>query len=164
MSLDLMTPTSRETMKDSVVPEKLFDEPLDSLSVELGRISAEIHSINSGFQAQMQQVVAEVRAAAEEEYRLRLEKSVTQIREEIQLKAQKEIEKTVDEQVTKRIAHLGGVKAEIARIGEQLEGIDKDIATMLDDPNVELSKVMRKRTEQSELRAYLNGLRFSIGE
>jgi hypothetical protein len=35
---------------------------------------------------------------------------------------------------------------------------------MLDDPSVELSRVMRKRTEQAERRAYLNGLRFSLGE
>jgi hypothetical protein len=36
---------------------------------------------------------------------------------------------------------------------------------MLGDTSIELSRVMRKRTELAELKAYLNGLGFySIGE
>ena len=34
---------------------------------------------------------------------------------------------------------------------------------MLDDPSIELSCVMRKRAEHAELKAYLDGLRFSVG-
>jgi hypothetical protein len=34
---------------------------------------------------------------------------------------------------------------------------------MIDDPNTELSKVMRKKSEESVLRSYLDGLKFAAG-
>ena len=43
-------------------------EPLSSLGVELTRISAEIQSIHSGFQVQLQQALGEVHSAREREY------------------------------------------------------------------------------------------------
>ena len=53
---------------------------------------------------------------------------------------------------------------EIERVLAQIDGVTGKIAAMLDDPSIKLSKVMRKRTEQAELRAYLDGLRFSLGQ
>ncbi len=47
--------TSRHTTEDATVTGDSLREPLDSLSAELGRISEEIQSINSGFQAQIQE-------------------------------------------------------------------------------------------------------------
>jgi hypothetical protein len=54
------------------------------------------------------------------------------------------------------------VKREIARIAVQLELVGQEIDSMLEDPGVELSRVIRKKAEQSELTAYLDGLRFSV--
>src|SRR2546425_64181 len=68
-----MTPTSREAREDVALTGDSIREPLDSLSIELSRISAEIQSINSGFQAQMQETVALVRDAIENDYRMRME-------------------------------------------------------------------------------------------
>ena len=159
-----MTPTSRDTTKETALPEDSLSEPLDSLSIELGRISAEIQSINSGFQAQMQQVLAETRAAIEKQYRTHFEKAAIEMREQVRLEVKEELEKQFQQELTKRIAHLDDVKTEIDRVAAQLEGVAKEIVTMLDDPSVELSKVMRKRTSQAELKAYLDGLRYSIGD
>ena len=41
---------------------------------------------------------------------------------------------------------------------ELLDGITREIAAMIDNPEVELSKVMREKAEESVLRAYLDGL------
>lgn len=158
-----MTPTTRES-KAETVPENSLNEPLDGLSIELSRISAEIQSINSGFQAQMQQVLSDVRIAIENEYRARFDKSMQDLREQIRIQTREELEKEFQEELEKRIAHLGDVQKEIERVSAKLEGTAKEIAAMLDDPSIELSKVMRKRTEQAELKAYLDGLRFSIAE
>lgn len=161
-----MTPTSREnkTSQAEGVPENSLSEPLDGLSIELGRISAEIQSINSGFQAQMQQVLSDVRIAIENEYRARFDKSMQDLREQIRTQIREELEKEFQEELEKRIARLGDVHKEIELVSGKLEGIAKEIAAMLDDPSIELSKVMRKRTEQAEMKAYLDGLRFSIAE
>jgi hypothetical protein len=159
-----VTPTTRDATKETALPEDSLGEPLDSLSIELGRISAEIQSINSGFQAQMQQVLAETREAIEKQYRTRFEKNLAEMRGQVRLEVKEELEKDFQQELEARVAHRGDVKQEIDRVAAKLEGVAKEIVAMLDDPSVELSKVMRKRTEQAELKAYLNGLRFSIGD
>jgi len=159
-----VTPTFRDLKKDVPSQDDLLREPLDSLSIEMSRISAEIQSINSGFQAQMEQVVAQVRESLENEYRTRMEKALNEVREQIRNETEEELRKDFDAQLRSRIAHLTEVEKEIERVRTQIEGVTKEITTMLDDPSIELSKVMRKRTEQAELKAYLDGLRFSIGD
>jgi uncharacterized protein YqgV (UPF0045/DUF77 family) len=143
--------TSQEA-KAAVLAEAALNEPLDSLSIELRRISAEIQSINSGFQAQMQQLLAVVRASMEREYESRLQKSLSEIREQIRIETQKELDQKFQD-----------VKREIGRVTVQIQEIAKKIAVMLDDPSVPLTKVIHKRTEQSLLKTYLEGLQFCIG-
>jgi len=63
----------------------------------------------------------------------------------------------------KRMARLEALLAEIDRVTKNLNVISEEIAVMIEDPDVELSRVMRKKTEQSELQAYLSGLRFFLG-
>jgi archaellum component FlaC len=157
-----MTP-SRDAKNDAPMAYDATREPLDLLSIELTRISAEIQSINSGFQAQMQQAVAQVREAIENEYRARMEKSIGDIREKLRNEIEEQLRKDFESELCARMARLDGVENEIVRVLGQIESITKEIAAMLDDPSVELARVMRKRTEQAELRAYLNGLRFSTG-
>jgi uncharacterized protein YqgV (UPF0045/DUF77 family) len=143
--------TSQEA-KAAVLAEAALNEPLDSLSIELRRISAEIQSINSGFQAQMQHLLAVVRASMEREYESRLQKSLSEMREQFRIETQKELDQKFQD-----------VKREIGRVTVQIEEIAKEIAVMLDDPSVPLTKVIHKRTEQSLLKTYLEGLQFSIG-
>ena len=159
-----MTPTSRDTRKDAPSPDELVREPLDSLSIELSRISEEIQSINSGFQVQIQQVLAQVRESIANEYRLRMERSLDEVREQTRQETEQELKKDFEAELHSRIEHLANVEKEIERVRTQIEGVTKEITAMLDDPSVELSRVMRKRTEQAELKAYLDGLRYSIGE
>jgi SMC interacting uncharacterized protein involved in chromosome segregation len=159
-----MTPTSRDRQTDAAVSQDALQEPLDSLSIELGRISAEIQSINSGFQVQMQQVFAEARAAIETQYETKFHKAIGDVREKVRIEVTEELRKNFEAELKQRIGHLEAVQNEMVKVTTQLEGVAREIAAMLDDPSIELSKVMRKRSEQAELKAYLGGLRFSIGE
>ena len=158
-----MTPTSRDIRTDPPSPDALLREPLDSLNIELSRISEEIRSINSGFEAQMQQVVAQVRESIENEYRDRLERSLNETREQVRRDTEEELKKDFEAKLHARMGHLAEIEKEIERVRAQIEGVTREITAMLDDPSVELSRVMRRRTEQAELKAYLHGLRFSVG-
>jgi hypothetical protein len=151
-----MTTGSPESKTDLHSSEDTLSESLDSLGIELSRISAEILSINSGFQVQMQQVLADVRENMETQYREQFE----QARLELRAKLEKEIR----ESSGKQGELLAKAKKEIERVCQQMDSIDKEIAAMLEDSNTELAKVIRKRADLAELRSYLNGLRFSIGE
>ena len=159
-----MTPASRDANPDKSTVDESLQEPLDSLSIELSRISAEIQSINSGFQAQMQQALVDARKAIEKQYQARFDKSMEDLREQLRVIIREDLQKEFEAELKQRIAHLEDVRKEIARVQQKLDGIAKEIVAMLDDPSIELSKVMRKRTEQAELKSYLEGLRFSIGE
>jgi predicted nuclease with TOPRIM domain len=108
------------------------------------RVSAELQSINAGFQAQILQALADVQRAMETEFKVRLDRELRASREEL-------------------ISRLASVESEIQRVSTLLESISAEIATMLDDPNTELSKVMRKKSEESVLRSYLDGLKFAAG-
>jgi hypothetical protein len=50
------------------------------------------------------------------------------------------------------------VRAETARIEEMI----RDIAKLVEDPETELSVVIRKNVERAELESYLRGLRFKV--
>jgi hypothetical protein len=51
------------------------------------------------------------------------------------------------------------ISAEVARVEEQI----RQIAALIDNPETELSTVIRKNVEKAELGAYLKGILFSIG-
>ena len=119
-------------------------EPLANLAVEMTRVSAEIQSINAGFQAQILQVLAEVQRAMENEFQVRLDRELRAVREQL-------------------VGRLAVIESEIQRVTGLLDSISAEIASMIDDPNTELSKVMRKKAEESVLRSYLDGLKFAAG-
>jgi chromosome segregation ATPase len=51
------------------------------------------------------------------------------------------------------------ISAEVARVEKQI----KEIAALIDDPETELSTVIRKNVEKAELGAYLKGILYSLG-
>ncbi len=109
------------------------------MNIELTRISEEILSINSGFQDQVRRALEEVRDA---------------VREEVQKELSAELERRTEKSKV--------VQAEIQRVMIALDAIAVEISKMIDDPAVELSRVIRRKSQQAELKAYLEGLRFGI--
>src|SRR5438874_6545213 len=106
-----MTPTARDILnKEAAMPEESLQEPLDSLSIELGRISAEIQSINSGFQAQMEQALNQTREGLEKQYQGRLEESLQNLREQIRSQIEGELRKDFETELQARVAHVGEVQ------------------------------------------------------
>ncbi|HYR83018.1 MAG TPA: hypothetical protein VE422_02955 [Terriglobia bacterium] len=130
----------------------------------MSRISAEIQSINSGFQMGMQQAMIDTRDTMDKEYQARFEKAMDAVREQIRMEVKEEFRKAFEFELNERIANLNSVEEEIGRVTSQLDDTTREIGSMLDDPSVDLSRVMQKRKEQAELKSYLEGLRFSTGD
>ena len=140
--------------------DESLQEPVSSLSVELTRISAEIQSINSGFQMQLQQAIADVQAAMEERYTARVQRAIFEIRAKLEKELREQIRKEFKCELDKYQAHVQEVRFEIERVTAQIEAVGKEIKQMIDDPQIALGQLMKKRTEQAELAAYLRGLHF----
>ena len=158
-----MPTTSRHTTEDATVTGDSLREPLDSLSAELGRISEEIQSINSGFQTQIQESLLGAQAAIEAQYKVRLEECIAELRAQLRIEIMQEVRKDFEAALKERTGDFEARKKEIERAYAELEVIALEIVTMLEDPSIELSRIMQKRKEHAELKAYLQGLRFSTG-
>jgi endonuclease III-like uncharacterized protein len=136
---------------------KLQNEFQTHLEEQLAERTTRLEEVK---QEQMQQALVEAKTVIDDQYRVRLEQSIG----EAQAKLQNEFRTHFEEELEKRLSHLGEVRKEIVTVSGRLESIDAEITAMLDDSSVELSKVIPKRTQQTELSAYLKGLRYSIGE
>jgi len=113
-------------------------------TAETGDVSAEIQSIHTGFQAQLVQSLTEMQRSMERDFTARLDQAVELVRQDL-------------------ITRINDIRLEIQRVEDLLNTVSREIDEMIEDPNVELSRIMRQKTEQSVLRAYLDGLKFSAG-
>jgi hypothetical protein len=120
--------------------------------------------METDYQAQFQQAMADAHAALENHYRLQIKKTTEELRTQLTAEIVEKVRKEFEAELRKRIDHLDEVRAEIARVLGLLENSTAEINAMIEDSRVQLSVVMRKKTEQSEMQAYLAGLRYSIGE
>ena len=159
-----MLENSQKAQSEEPSKDDFFREPLSSLGIELARISAEIHSINSGFQVHFEQAVSDARREMERQFTLCLENSRDEARQQVELQLRQEFNEKLEIELTKRSEAIIRARAEAGRVSIELEALTKEIELMLDDPAVQLSFIIRKKAEQSELKAYLNGVRYSIGE
>jgi hypothetical protein len=142
--------------------EEALHEPLSSLSVELSRISAEIHSINSGFQSQVHDAITDSQKTLEEQFDARLRSNLKELRTQIESDVRKELRREFEMEIKRNEEMRTNHQLEIARAGAQLEVVSGEILRMLDDADCELSATIRKKSEEAELKAYLRGLQYSI--
>ena len=117
----------------------------DSMSSEI------VDQLRNQYDERMQEVIQQKSALSEQ---LRGATSLLEA-ERVKLGASETMSATVDNNV------IDGeiVDAEVARIQEMIAGI----ARIIDDPETELSTVIRKNVERAELDAYLKGILFSLG-
>jgi hypothetical protein len=125
-------------------PAREGDEPLPEAVANPGVtcVSAEPQSNNSGFQDPVLQAVVALQRSMENEFKARLGKELLAAREKL-------------------ITRLAALETEIQRASTLLDSVTAEIAVLMDDPNGELARVMRKRAEEGVLRSYLDGLKFA---
>jgi chromosome segregation ATPase len=144
-----MVDAEKTIPSEQSVTDDTLREPLASLTDELTRISAEIQSINSGFQVQLQSALLETRK---------------QIREELQREFEKKFKKELEMELERRMSRMKEARSEVEKATEAFEKVSREIDGLLEEHATDLSHIMRKKAVQSELKAYLDGLRFVIGD
>jgi predicted nucleic acid-binding Zn-ribbon protein len=140
------------------------------LSSEIERRDQQIQRIATEKEGVSSEVVEQLR----KQYDQRLQEAIqqkTQLAEELQsASVQLETERArLSAEIgnaEKSAATKGGdtldrdaISAEVARVEKQI----KEIAALIDNPETELSTVIRKNVEKAELGAYLKGILFSLG-
>jgi DNA anti-recombination protein RmuC len=150
-------------------PADPFVEPLSLLSSRLGEITSLILQLERNHLEQMENAATQLRADLENGHRSQYETGIQVLREEFEARlrsatAQWEAER---QSLLNEIEHLRQrnspeLAQEMAQTEAALEGIQKKIREMVDDPTAELSRVMQENARQQELQGYLKGLKFNV--
>jgi hypothetical protein len=153
-----------------------FAEPIAFLSSELTGIAAALQTIETRYLDKLQTAAAELRKTlneeitAEQQRRLdsELQEGLRIVREQFEERFrgaaqdwQAEREKLMIE--VESLRQSGNVQEVLKEIGQTesaLAELKKEIDSVLDAPDVDLSGIIRKNARLVELRAYLRGLSF----
>ncbi|PYS42701.1 MAG: hypothetical protein DMG14_03145, partial [Acidobacteria bacterium] len=143
------------------------------LIAEIQRAQHQLSETTSNYQRQLAAAADRVRSEfTEEQDRLRREleqakRACTHLRLLVEANPEKSRAAFENEQanasvhraqIEKSSMHADALHAEVARIEGLIEGISRAI----EDPDTELSVVIRKNAERAELDSYLRGVRFAI--
>jgi ASC-1-like (ASCH) protein len=151
-------------------------EPLSFLSAELTDIATAIQTIETRYFDMLQTAVAELRETAHEEIKAeqqrlfdgQLQEGLRIVRDQLEERfrtatqewqTEKE-ELKAEVESLRRYSNLEDVLKEISQTEAVIGELKKEIDSAIDDPSVELSKIIQKNSQLEELRAYARGLSF----
>jgi chromosome segregation ATPase len=152
-------------MSTERAPADPLVEPLSQLATELSRIAAEIQAVECSHLERMETASAELRKQVEVEVQAQVASVYAGFEERLRSAAaewdaeRQSLQKQI-EQSRRTHSNDHGREEEVARTEAALAQIDREIQAMLDDPNGDLSQIMRKNALKSELQAYFKGLTF----
>ena len=122
----------------------------------LDQTMSDIQALDSELQEHTQ-VSKETDEAAAIALDRQVSSAVERIRVEMKAQLEEERAKLAPEHL--RVAEEA-VEAEVARV----EALIREVNNVIDNPDTELSVVIRKNAERAELESYLKGLRFRIAD
>ncbi len=155
-------------------PADPFVEPLSLLVSEVSGITDQIQEIQRSHLKRMESAAAQLRdqitADLKNQHRAEFQSGIQVLREEFEARlrlatAQWEAERqSLSNEIEDLRRHSNSSKLaqEVEQTEAALEALQKKIQAMLDDPTVELSRVMQENARQQQLQAYLNGLKFNV--
>src|SRR5216117_4152407 len=149
-------------------------EALSLFASESSGIAARIQELERSHLERMETAAATLRdqiaAHLQNQHRAEFQSGIQVLREEFEARlrlatAQWEAERqSLSNEIEDLRRHSNSSKLaqEVEQTEAALEALQKKIQAMLDDPTVELSRVMQENARQQQLQAYLNGLKFSV--
>jgi len=107
------------------------------------------------------QSAVEAHASKFQEIFTRMRESVTmELRESFQEEFQIALKRSLDTAASRDTA----INEELIRKETEFDDMNRETIAMIEDPDVEIAKVIQRNVKQSELQAYIKGLRYSLGQ
>jgi len=157
----------------------LFVEPLSLLASELSEIAAKIQTLQDAHSARIEAAATRLQDGLQEqistELRQRLECEFQEGTRVIRAEFEERIRQSTEQWMLERasmqseIANLRAASdrrellLEVAQTEAALTELKTKIQSMVDDPTVAMSKLVRASAREAELGAYLKGLQFKAG-
>jgi chromosome segregation ATPase len=150
--------------------QRILQEKENAWEAERGRLTSQIEELEQQLQEmseKREQMSNEVLDQLRQQYEQRLQETLqqkTQLAEELQsARALLQAERAELSETKKGrgpdSSNTKAVEAEISRV----EGLLNEILSIIENPNTELSTVIRKNVEKAELDSYLKGILFTLG-
>lgn len=155
-------------------------EPLSVLSAELVDMANRLQSVRTAHVASIEAAAAQLQISLREQITESLQqrldadfqKAVQVIRAEFDERLRTAEAAWAEERqsLSKEIEHLRRsgdtreLSVEIAQAETALIQLRSTIGEMLDDPHIEISKLLRARTRETELQTYIRGLQFKANQ
>ena len=132
----------------------------DSRDLLLSTLSEFTDHIQRRMSAELQTAV-EAHAPKFHEIYIKMREAVTkELRGILQQQFQTELQRTLDDVRLRDRA----IVDELTRKEAEFETMNRETIAMIEDPDVEISKVIQRNVKQSELQAYIRGLRYSLAK
>jgi hypothetical protein len=127
---------------------------------------SEIKKAEDAHLDKLRQSFSEVRAALRselsDEFEVRFQRSMELAKEQFNQQVQQAAAE-VEEEFKHTRQRKSGVRAELVAKQAELDHLERETAAMLENPEVEISRVIRNNTLVAELRSYIKGLQFQAG-
>ncbi len=104
----------------------------------------------------------DLRTELSKEFELRFQKSMELAKEEFNQQVQESLKES-DEEFRQSRNQKNNVRAELIAKRAELDHLERETEAMLENPEVEISRVIRNSTLVAELRAYVRGLQYLAG-
>lgn len=149
------------------VPQKPAETPLPEAVLScVSDLFSEIKMCEAAHVDKLQQALSEVRAALRaelsDEFEQRFQHSLQLAKEQFNQQV-RESAAELEEEFKNARQLKSGVRAELVAKQAELDHLERETAAMLENPEVEISRVIRNNTLVAELKSYIRGLQFHVG-
>ena len=153
--------------QEKTAPPKTTETPLpESFVTCVSDLFSEIKKVEDAHLDKLRQSFSEVRASLRaelsDEFEVRFQKSMALAKEQFNQQIQQSAAELEVEFKQNRLVK-SGVRAELIAKQAELDHLEGETAAMLENPEVEISRVIRNNSLVAELRSYIRGLQFQVG-
>src|SRR5688572_985694 len=150
--------TSAPKTTETPLPESVLSCVSELFSEIKKAEAAHVDKLQQSFS----EVRAELRAELSDEFELRFQRSMELAKEQFNQQVQQSAEEMAAEfKQTRQMK--SSVRAELVAKQAELDHLERETAAMLENPEVEISRVIRNNTLVAELRSYIKGLQYQTG-
>jgi glutaredoxin 2 len=152
------TKSAAQKTAETALPEPVVTCVSDLFSEIKKAEDAHLDKLRQSFS----EVRATLRAELSDEFEARFQRSMELAKEQFNQQVQQTAEEMAEEfKQTRQIKST--VRAELVAKQTELEHVERETAAMLENPEVEISRVIRNNTLVAELRSYIKGLQYQVG-
>ena len=150
--------TGSQNVAETPLPNSVVSSVSDLFSDIKKAEDAHLDKLRQSFS----EVRAALRSELSDEFELRFQQSMELAKEQFNQQVQQSAAE-LEEEFKHGRQLKSNVRAELVAKQAELDHLERETAAMLENPDVEISRVIRNNALVAELRSYVRGLQYQVG-